>query len=166
MFTITVNNNKTFEYKEENGQKKLDNQEEELDIREVEAGFYHVLYKGKSYRASLLEVSAGYKRLRILLNGHAVEVEVREPLAQWQEKSGRTKAGQEAGTLELKAPMPGLIVGVQVVEGQTVRKGEPLLILEAMKMENVLKAPSDGLVRQISVQKGDIVEKNQLLIKF
>jgi biotin carboxyl carrier protein len=62
--------------------------------------------------------------------------------------------------------MPGLVIDVKVTEGQTVQKGETLLILEAMKMENVLKAPADVTMKAIKVQKGENVEKNQVLIVF
>jgi biotin carboxyl carrier protein len=62
--------------------------------------------------------------------------------------------------------MPGLILSVAVAEGQEVKKGDPLLILEAMKMENVIKAPADATVKVIKVRKGDSVDKNQVLVLF
>ncbi len=62
--------------------------------------------------------------------------------------------------------MPGLLLDIKVQEGQEVQKGEILLILEAMKMENVIKAPTDARIKHIKVQKGQTVEKNQLLIEF
>jgi biotin carboxyl carrier protein len=67
---------------------------------------------------------------------------------------------------ELKAPMPGLIVDIRVETGQTVQKGDPLLVLEAMKMENILKAPGDGVVGAIKVGLRDNVTKGQVLIQF
>ena len=66
----------------------------------------------------------------------------------------------------LKAPMPGLIVKVEVVVGQEVKKGDGLLIVEAMKMENELKAAHPGKVKAIKVQPGQPVEKNQVMIEF
>ena len=67
---------------------------------------------------------------------------------------------------ELLTKMPGKIVKINVEEGQTVKKGETLIILEAMKMENIITSPRDGIIKSISVKKGDAVEKNQLLIEF
>ena len=67
---------------------------------------------------------------------------------------------------KLKAPMPGMILEIRVNEGDTVQKGDVLLILEAMKMENVIKASHDGNIEKIHVTKGQTVEKNQLLIQF
>jgi biotin carboxyl carrier protein len=62
--------------------------------------------------------------------------------------------------------MPGLIVDVGVEVGQDVKKGDKLLVLNAMKMENIIKAPADGKVRQVLVNNGQNVEKNQVLIQF
>ena len=66
----------------------------------------------------------------------------------------------------LKAPMSGLIVDVIVKNGISVKTGDPLLILEAMKMENLIKAPNDLSIKNICVTPGDTVEKNELLIEF
>jgi biotin carboxyl carrier protein len=67
---------------------------------------------------------------------------------------------------EIKAPMPGMVLSVLVQEGQLVKAGESVLILEAMKMENVIKAPADCTVKQIKVKQGNAVEKNQVLIEL
>ncbi len=66
----------------------------------------------------------------------------------------------------LKAPMPGLVLDILVKPGQEVEKDTPLLILEAMKMENVLKSPTDGTVKSLGAAKGDAVEKNHVLLTF
>ena len=67
---------------------------------------------------------------------------------------------------KLDAPMLGNIINVLVSKGDKVTKGDPLLILEVMKMENVIKAPADVTIRKINVLVGDNVNKNQTLIKF
>jgi biotin carboxyl carrier protein len=67
---------------------------------------------------------------------------------------------------EIKAPMPGLILEINVKVGQEVKENDALLILEAMKMENVLTSPRSGFIKSISAKKSDSVEKNQLLIEF
>ena len=67
---------------------------------------------------------------------------------------------------DLKAPMPGLVVEVAVVDGQEVSKGDRLVVLEAMKMENILKAPADAIIKKVNVKKGSTVEKNEMLILF
>jgi biotin carboxyl carrier protein len=67
---------------------------------------------------------------------------------------------------ELKAPMPGLIYELKVKAGDSVEKGDVLLILVAMKMENAIKAVGEGVVKQINVNLNDSVEKGQVLITF
>jgi biotin carboxyl carrier protein len=67
---------------------------------------------------------------------------------------------------EIKAPMPGLVLKLLVKEGDTVKKNDPVLILEAMKMENVIKSPGDATVSKIHAQEKTAVEKGQLLVSF
>jgi biotin carboxyl carrier protein len=67
---------------------------------------------------------------------------------------------------DLKAPMPGLVLQILVEPGQEIKKGDKILILEAMKMENAIKAPADAIVAQIHINPGTAVDKNQLLITF
>ena len=64
------------------------------------------------------------------------------------------------------APMPGMVLEILINNGETVTEGQPVIILEAMKMENVLKAPGDGVVKVIKVKKGDPVDKKQVLIEM
>jgi biotin carboxyl carrier protein len=62
--------------------------------------------------------------------------------------------------------MPGLIIDLKIKTGDIVKPGDPLLILEAMKMENILKSPGEGTIKNVKVKKGDNVEKGQVLIEF
>ena len=70
----------------------------------------------------------------------------------------------ETGEFHLRAPMPGLVVTILVQEGQPIQKGQVLLILESMKMQNELKAPRDGTVGRIRVKPGETVEQKQTLL--
>ena len=81
------------------------------------------------------------------------------------EKLGMNKTSSSA-IQDIKAPMPGLMIDIKVQEGHEVKIGDPLIILEAMKMENVIKSPREGTIKSIMVKKGQSVEKNQILIKF
>jgi biotin carboxyl carrier protein len=71
-----------------------------------------------------------------------------------------------AGPTTLKAPMPGLVVRVQVEPGETVTTGQALVVLEAMKMENELKAAGPGVVAEVTIQAGQVVERGEMLIRF
>jgi len=76
------------------------------------------------------------------------------------------KGGGFGGDTELKAGMPGKIIEIFAKEGETVKSGKPLLIMEAMKMENEMRASADVKIKQICVKQGDSVENGAVLIKF
>ena len=80
-------------------------------------------------------------------------------------REGRRPAQRHAGA-GLEAPMPGKVTAVKACEGQTVRKGEEILVVEAMKMENAIRAPKTGTVRRIAVQVGDMVAPGAVLAEI
>lgn len=75
-------------------------------------------------------------------------------------------ATAESSLQQIRAPMPGLVLTLRVQEGQDVKAGDGLVVLEAMKMENELRAQADGVVKAIHVERGDAVGKNDLLIEI
>jgi pyruvate carboxylase subunit B len=99
------------------------------------------------------------------INGkwHSVDIRTEQDLL--LDRLGFKTAG-ELGEGELNAPMPGKILEILVEEGDEVEIGQPVAILEAMKMENELKAPIDGIVSTISAAKGDSLEKNALILEI
>lgn len=128
-------------------------------------GRYHILYEGRSYNAELVEADYAAKTLSLKINGQRIELQVRNRFDLLLEKMGMSNAAI-AKVNELKAPMPGLIVDIRVQPGQVVQKGDSLLVLEAMKMENILKAPADCTVGSIKVTLRDNVQKGQVLVQF
>lgn len=125
----------------------------------------HILYQNRSYTAEVLEMNTVDKTVSLMINGHPYQVALKDRFDLLLEKMGMSSAAS-AKVNDLKAPMPGLIVGINVQPGDAVKKGDSLLILEAMKMENSLKAPGDGTIKTIRVSHGDRVEKGQVLIDF
>ncbi len=73
---------------------------------------------------------------------------------------------EEPDINHIKAFIPGTIVDIKVKRGHKVTEGEPLLLLEAMKMRNIIAAPKEGRIKKVWVKKGDVVSKNQLLIEM
>ncbi len=121
---------------------------------------YSLLADGKSYEAF---VYLGEEGWQVLMLGTLYQVEVideREYLLRQQHGSSLA----ETGPFHLKAPMPGLIVAVPVKEGQEVKKGDVLVVLESMKMQNELKSNRDGKVTRVAVEVGQPVEKRQTLV--
>ena len=119
------------------------------------------------------------KNLRITVNGTTYDVQVEElganaavssapapapsPEVAAQSPKKKTAAAVGAGQ-KVVAPMPGTIVSVNVSDGQSVKKGDVLVVLEAMKMENEIKAPADGTVTSIAVNKGESVDTGATLV--
>lgn len=135
------------------------------DLTPLGNGRYHLLYENRSYSAELVSADYAAKTLVLKLNGQRVELQAKDRFDLLLDKLGMSNA-TASKVNELKAPMPGLIVDIRVAPGQTVQKGDALLVLEAMKMENILKAPGEGTVAAIKVNLRDNVTKGQVLIQF
>ncbi|HKS17174.1 MAG TPA: biotin/lipoyl-containing protein [Planctomycetota bacterium] len=99
----------------------------------------------------------------ILIEGIEYRVEVRDARAEKAAKF-RREAAADTGDTEVKAPIPGLISKVLVAEGEKVKKDQPLLTLDAMKLENEIGSPKDGTVKSVSVKAGSKVDKGQTLV--
>ena len=135
------------------------------DVIPVNKNTFHIIHEAKTYLAHIVSIDFNEKSFHLKINGKSVHLELKDKMDILLEKLGMSDlANQQLN--DLKAPMPGLIVEVLVKEGQEVSKGDSLLILEAMKMENVIKAAGDGIITKIQAKQGDSVEKNQLLISF
>jgi biotin carboxyl carrier protein len=111
----------------------------------------------------VLEPAEGKTRLKV--NGNLYETETIDKFDELLKSLGMEKGG--VGKVnELKAPMPGLVLEIAVSAGDQVQKGDRVLVLEAMKMENVIKAPADATVAAVEVEQGKTVEKNQVMVRF
>lgn len=121
---------------------------------------FSLLLDGQSYESYVYPDQDGWQ---VLLYGSLYLVNVEDE----REKRLRTAAQGRVMDREeyyLRAPMPGLVISVPVVEGQQVDKGDVLLVLESMKMQNELKSPRPGLVSRVRVKPGDRVEQRQTLL--
>ena len=124
---------------------------------------FYVHYENKMYEIEILYHKE--KKVEVKINGKKVSIGVKTSLDLTLERMGMTS--KEIPKInKLNAPMPGSILEVLVSKGDKVIKGDPLLILEAMKMENIIKAPADVSIHKINILVGDNVEKNQTLIEF
>jgi biotin carboxyl carrier protein len=128
-------------------------------------GKFHVLQDKKSYKAEILEVNFDEKVMRIKVNGNCYDVKILDKYDRLVKQIGLTVGGTHK-TNSIKSPMPGLVLQIMAEVGQSVIKGETLLILEAMKMENTIKAPADAVIKSIHVAKGSAIDKGQLLIEL
>ena len=133
----------------------------EVDFESVRSQpVFSLIVDGKSYEAYVYD---GEDDLEVLIKGRLYHSQVEDE----RERRLRAAAGGSkavSGTFYLKAPMPGLVVSVPVEEGQEVKEGDVLLILESMKMQNELKSPQDGVIGRIQVSDGDSVEQRQKML--
>ena len=136
-----------------------------LDIEKVDAQTWHILKDNMSYYVQWIERNDEAKTYTLKVNGSLIILEAKNEFDILLEKMGMANVGS-AKVSKLKAPMPGKVLDVLVTVGQEVVKGDGLVILEAMKMENVLKADDVGVVKSVNVSIGEAVEKNNVLIEF
>ena len=137
----------------------------DLDLSITNDKHYHVLKENQSFDAQINTINFNKKNYTIEVNGNSYVIKIFNALDLLITDLGLEATSSEKNN-EVMAPMPGLIVSVDVTEGQVVKEGEGMLVLEAMKMENMLAAPKDGTVKTITVEAGDKVEKNALLIEL
>ena len=135
------------------------------DVQEIRAGHWHVVLNNRSYDVAVISEDPASKSRVLRINGQHYTVGIKDPLDKLLASMG-LDAGASSKVNEVKAPMPGLVLEVRVSTGTLVSKGDALVVLEAMKMENILKSPTDGVVRKVAVEKGMAVEKNQVLVQF
>lgn len=124
-----------------------------------------VQLNNRSIEVFVLKYDALQKKGTFIVNGKKCTLSATDEMGLLLKKLGMDNTGTRQ-VKELKAPMPGMVVKVEVEAGSAVKKDQALVILEAMKMENILKAQADGIVQQVEVKKGQAVEKNQVLIRF
>lgn len=135
------------------------------DVVRTGPGQFSVVIDGRSHRVLVLKEDKESKTVRMRIGAHTYTVQLEDEQHHLMHALGLDKSSG-AVAKDLKAPMPGLVLKVMVKPGDTVKKNDPVLILEAMKMENVIKAPGDATVTAVHVQERVAVEKGQLLLNF
>ncbi len=138
----------------------VDDQEVDLDFRCIDSALYSLLLNNRSYEAFVEDRDGAFQ---VLLYGRPYTVNVEDEQSLLLKRRSKGFAPPK-GEIAINAPMPGLIVSIPVEEGQAVKSGQTVVVLESMKMENELKAPRDGVVNRVRVQPRQGVEKGQVLI--
>lgn len=134
----------------------------EFDFEEKD-GFFFIIYKNKKYPVELVEQSQN--KFQIVINNVSYDISVETPISFKRKKffSKRNKGQQRK---QVTAPMPGKIVEVFAEEGKEINAGEPVLILEAMKMQNEIVAQEGGVVAKINVKNEENVMKDDVLVEL
>jgi len=165
MYQLKVNDK--FDYTVDNNGEGLliNNKKVEADIKQLSASTWHIIEQLRSYNVEVISFDMVTKTAQIRVNNNIYSITAKDQFDVLLEKMGMS--GLAASKIsELKAPMPGLVLKVFVEEGMTIQKGDSLIILEAMKMENIIKSPVDTIIKSIKIKPGDKVEKGQILLQF
>ena len=137
----------------------------QLDAVSIEGNAFHVLHQNTPYKAEIITSDFNHKSYTVKVNNTNYTVSISNSLDILIKEMG-FEVGLTKQVNAIKAPMPGLILEISVVVGQTVKENDNLIILGAMKMENSFLSPRDGVIKTIAVNTGDAVDKGQLLIEF
>ncbi|MFI0490065.1 acetyl-CoA carboxylase biotin carboxyl carrier protein subunit [Flavobacterium sp.] len=156
-YKVNVNDTFHFDLEEESISK--------LDAVKTDLNKFHVLHQNTPYKAEIVSSDFNQKNYTVNVNNNIYTVSIANALDLLIKEMG-IEAGLTKQVNAIKAPMPGLIIEISVVVGQTVKENDNLIILSAMKMENSFLSPRDGVIKTISVAAGDVVDKGQLLIEF
>ncbi|THU37071.1 acetyl-CoA carboxylase biotin carboxyl carrier protein subunit [Niastella caeni] len=136
-----------------------------LDLVAISSTEFNGINNHQSVNARLVDANMLTKTFTIEISGEQFEVVIKDALDQQLEQMGfGSAAGKQVK--EIKAPMPGLVLDINVTNGQTVKEGDRILILEAMKMENSILIHADATIKRVAVVAGQAVEKGQVLVEL
>ena len=164
MFSVMINGN-SYEILTDGSGIEVNSAPLDWNLVRISDGYFHIISNNTTYSAEVVSIDKETKSFSIKINGKIYPVKVKDKLDLLLEKMGLNN-GVSGKVNTIKAPMPGLIIDLRVKAGDAVSAGDTLLILEAMKMENIIKASGEGTVKSVHINKGDSVEKNQVLIEF
>ncbi len=135
-----------------------------MDLVHTGSSTFSLVRNGRSHRVLVLKEDKENGTIRLRIGAHTYTVQTQDDRSRLMETLGLDQAALKVK--EIKAPMPGMVLNILVKPGDAVKKNDPVLVLEAMKMENLIKAPGDAVVAMIHAEKGKPVEKGQLLVSF
>jgi biotin carboxyl carrier protein len=164
MYEVKLNK-EVYLIEKNDGQTTVNGEIISMDQVKIGKNAFHILVDNQSMTMEIVHWDAAAKTLLVKLNDQLANLTVSNEQDLLLAKMGikQTKGNLSS---EIKAPMPGLILDIPINEGDTVQKGDVLIVLEAMKMENSIKSPQSGTIKKIVVNIGEGVEKNQVMIQF
>ncbi len=158
---VTIINDRKYEIDiDRDGAIRVNGQERTVDFLPLSGALYSLLTNNRSHEVLVEEHD---EEVEVILRGRRYGAVVMDERALLLAQT-RGDLGDASGEVVVKAPMPGLVVALPFAEGAEVRKGQTVLILESMKMQNELKAPKDGTLTRVHVSQGQSVEQNKPLL--
>jgi len=165
MYKIKVKEDVFLDVSVDNNEVAINANALDWDMKVLPGGALSILANGKSYEALVEEIDRAAKKMTLRINNNTYALTLQEPIDQLLAKMGLDITKNQKAE-PIKAPMPGLILKILVEPGQQLKKGDPVLILEAMKMENIFKAPADAVVKAIKTEERKAVEKGEVLVEL
>lgn len=165
MYKVNINSQERIIELENNNSGTINGEKATWDMIQIKEGSFHLIKDNQSYNLEVIKSDFSEKTFTVLVNGNKYQLSVKDKFDELLKNLGMDNLNANKIN-EMKAPMPGLVLDIRVEEGSQIKKGDALLVLEAMKMENIIKSPTDGVIKKINVKKGMAVEKNQVLINF
>lgn len=141
------------------------NEIEKADLIQKSPEIFNLIKNHRSLNIQLLESDISGKHAWVEVDGETFEIEIKDELDQMLDKMGFSTVSTRH-IKEIKAPMPGLVINIAVKEGQEVKEGDRILILEAMKMENSIMIHANATIKRIAVTAGQPVDKGQVLVEL
>jgi biotin carboxyl carrier protein len=156
--------NKTYEFKAPL-EKQISYQGKKVDVklREDPNGFSYIVWKNKKYMLDVIEKNQN--KYTVVVNGVWHSFSVETPIS-LKRKRFLEQQDDSSSLVSIEAPMPGKIIDILVEAGSDVKEGEPIIILEAMKMQNEILSHVSGVVQSVEIKKGDSVMKDDLMIEI
>ena len=136
---------------------------ETIDVLDLREESFTILNQQTTIKGQVL--ASKDRDYTVEINGERFQVQIKSELDLILDNMGLNKP-KLSKIKSIKAPMPGLVIEINVEVGQTVHENEKILILEAMKMENVIKIPHEAVIKKINISKGQAVDKGQILIEL
>jgi biotin carboxyl carrier protein len=164
MYQVKVNG-KTFEITENGQEYALNGEPVDWDFSALSANRFSILLNNQSFNAELIKKDVETKTFTVKVNENIYEIEIADKYDRLLHQLGFDNISTHKVN-DIHAPMPGMVLSLLVEPGQEIKKNDPVIVLEAMKMENVLKSAGDGKIKQIKVTVGEAVEKGQILIEL
>jgi len=165
MLKIKVNNKYLFETEKRQEIISINSKPVVANSAQISADTFHLLLGNKSYRIKIIELNKAAKTCIIKVNNNTYNLHIENKFDLLLHELGLDNLNAQKVS-DLKAPMPGLVLDILVTAGAQVKKGESLMVLEAMKMENSIKASSDLTVQSVKIKTGEVVKKNQVMMVF
>ena len=165
MYQVKVNDKLEFAVNNSGDELIINDKVVAADVQQLDANNWHIINQLKSYNIEVVTFDSSLKIAEIRVNNNTYHITAKDKFDALLEQMGMSNINA-AKVSEVNAPMPGMVLKSFIADGDQIKKGDNLFILEAMKMENIIKSPDDVVVKMVKIKPGDKVEKGQVLVQF